>query len=356
MTTEAPPHLTSSSVLIPDPQVTNPLISDPQAANPCPPTHSSPLSIPLTTTPLNTDPQVSVDALLTPSRDPFNSIRNYVAVVRGDNPTVSDPATSVKSSSTSFFDGVSNIRKIVQPKIISKEEDTAFVNFSSDEVNALSAPFAYILVGKFSNGVPRIAEVAPALLDLKIKGRFEVSFMDYRHIYIRLYTEEDYRNLWLSEMVNIGACPMRMFKWSPDFSPKAKSPIVPVWITLKKVPLYLFYAEALFELVKPIGRPLRVDNHTANLARLDKVRGCVEVDLTKPLLKHICVTALGTSFTLNVHYEDLPGYCSFCARLGHVEENCHVKNPEKKKNKNPDVYEDARDHLMLSELGKRLYK
>lgn len=131
----------------------------------------------------------------------------------------------------------------------------------------------------------------------------------------------------------MGVVPMRLFKWSPDFNPKAESPIVPIWITLKKVPLYLCYVEALFELVKPIGRPLRGDNHTANFSRLDKVRVCVEVDLSKLLLKHICVNALENSFTFNILYEDLPNYCHFCLRLGHLEDNCHVKFLEKKKKK-----------------------
>lgn len=198
--------------------------------------------------------------------------------------------------------------------------------------------------------------MAPTLKNLKFKGRFTVSFMDYRHVIIRLFTEEDYTNLWLCGTINVGAAPMRLFKWSPGFSPKDESPIVPVWVTLKKVPLYLYYVEALFELVKPIGRPLRVDNHTANLSRLDKVRVCVEIDLSKPLLKNICVKALDSNFTLNVHYEDLPNYCSFCSRQGHLEANCHVKFPEKKKKQGTDVYEDAREHLNARRDGKQAFK
>lgn len=170
----------------------------------------------------------------------------------------------------------------------------------------MAAPFAYTLIDKFSNGIPSIAEISPSLRDLKLKGRFTVSFMDYKHVIIRLFTEEDYTNLWLKSTILIGAIPMRMFKWSPNFSTKVESPIVPVWVTIKKVPLFLYYVEALFELVKPIGKPLRVDSHTANLSRLDKVRVCLEIDLSKPLLDTICVNLPESILFLNIIYEDIP--------------------------------------------------
>lgn len=60
------------------------------------------------------------------------------------------------------------------------------MTFSHDEVAALSAPFAYTLIGKFSNGVPSIAEIAPTLRDMNLKGRFIVRFMDYNHVIIKL--------------------------------------------------------------------------------------------------------------------------------------------------------------------------
>ena len=129
------------------------------------------------------------------------------------------------------------------------------------------------------------------------------------------------------------------------FHPSSRISCCTSWVTIKKVPLYLYYVEALFELAKPIGRPLRVDNYTANLSRLDRVRICIEVDLSKPLLKHICINALNNSLTLNVLYEDIPNYCQLCSRLGHQESKCFVKFPEKKNQSEPDVYEDARDHL-----------
>lgn len=64
---------------------------------------------------------------------------------------------------TSFFGGMSSHRKIVQPKKFVEEGGADFVSFTQDEVTALSAPFAYTLIGKFSKGVPTIADIAPAL-------------------------------------------------------------------------------------------------------------------------------------------------------------------------------------------------
>lgn len=180
MTTSAPRLGLPPSSSIPIPPISQPV------------SHHVPSfpTAPISAVPPSSSIPISADALLTPSKDPFNTIKNYVAIVEGDKSTAQVPKLSSQPPPTSFFDGLTVKTKLIQPKLANQEEDTAFVSFFTDEVVALSAYFVYTLVGKFSNGVPGIGEVAPAIKDLKLKGRFTVSFMDYRHVIIRLFTEK----------------------------------------------------------------------------------------------------------------------------------------------------------------------
>ena len=123
-----------------------------------------------------------ITTLLTPSKDPFDSIRNYAAaVMQKETPPAAIPNSVIP---TSFFDGIKATRRIVQPKAIREEDGTAMVSFTSDEIRALAAPFAYTLIGKFSGDIPLISELAPALKAHNFKGKFTVSFMDMRHVEI----------------------------------------------------------------------------------------------------------------------------------------------------------------------------
>ncbi|GAA0169436.1 hypothetical protein LIER_40759 [Lithospermum erythrorhizon] len=78
---------------------------------------------------------------------------------------------------------------------------------------------------------------------------------------------------------------MRVFKWTPDFHPSKESPLTPVWIHLHGLPLYLFEGEGLLSVANSIGKPLRVDSHNVNRVKLGTPSVCVELDVSKPLMK-----------------------------------------------------------------------
>lgn len=56
----------------------------------------------------------------------------------------------------------------------------------------MSESFSLTLVGKFSYGIPKIYEVTKMLKEQSFKGSFTVSFMDKRHVVVKLFLEEDY--------------------------------------------------------------------------------------------------------------------------------------------------------------------
>lgn len=167
-------------------------------------------------------------------------------------------------------------RAIVQPKSSSVHNGMPSLNFPSGEVEKLEESFSLTLISKFSYCVPKIIEVTKMLKNLGLKGRFTVSFMDLRHVVIKLFLEEDFNHLWLLENPNVAGTQFRLFKWSPSFSFEDESPVVPVWISLENLPIFLFHREALYEIGKFLGVPIKVDGYTANRSKLHQASICVE--------------------------------------------------------------------------------
>lgn len=136
--------------------------------------------------------------------------------------------------------------------------------------------------------------------------------------------KEDFESLWLKQSLSVGACSMHLVKWSPNFNVAKDSPVLPIWMSLKHVPILLFHPEALFELVKPLGKP---DSATAGFTRLDKARVLVELDVSTPLPQVIWIEIKGQKLKIPVKAENLPAYSTHCSKLGHLSDCCFAKYP-----------------------------
>lgn len=118
---------------------------------------------------------------------------------------------------------------------------------------------------------------------------------------------------------------MRITKWTVDFDPSADVPIVPVWVALPGLPIHLHCRDALFEIVKPIGCPIKLDVATTDCLRPSVARICVEVDVSQDLPQKIYLQAKNRLILQSVIYEDLPKFCTTCHRLGHAPASCPPK-------------------------------
>ncbi|KAL2224232.1 UNVERIFIED_CONTAM: hypothetical protein Sindi_3104900 [Sesamum indicum] len=79
----------------------------------------------------------------------------------------------------------------------------------------------------------------------------------------------DYTRLWLRRIWYIQGYPMRVFKWTPTFTPSKESSIVPVWVSFPELPAHLFRKEVLFTVASMIGTPLQIDDgHTQSVQAL----------------------------------------------------------------------------------------
>lgn len=153
--------------------------------------------------------------------------------------------------------------------------------------------------------------------------------MDLRHVAIRLFLEEDYNFLWLLENPTIEGLHVCFFKWSPMFSLEAESPVIPIWVTLEKLPIFLFDKEALFEIAKLLGKPIKVDGYTTNKSKLSQGSIFVELDVSKNLPKHLWLNIMGKGTALKVNYPKIPYYCNNYLKLGHTASASHCLATEK---------------------------
>lgn len=168
-------------------------------------------------------------------------------------------------------------------------------------------------------------------LSLDFRSDFNVGLLDNRHLLIKLNCEEDYLRVYSRTVWYIGAVTMRIFKWTPNLSTEKETSLVPVWITLPRLPVHLFAQPALFRIATLIGRPLRLDSATRSLKRPGVARLQIELDVLKdrPNPIWIGMGSLG-GFWQKIEYENVPPYCTHCWHIGHSENLCHIHNPELK--------------------------
>ena len=149
--------------------------------------------------------------------------------------------------------------------------------------------------------------------------------LNNRHVLISLSCEADYTRLWLRRIWYFQGYPMRVFKWTPTFTPSKESSIVPVWVSFPELPAHLFRKEVLFTVASMIGTPLQIDDATLNQSKLSKARACIELDLLKPRLENFQIQICGATIVQRIEYEDIPHYCSLCKHVGHRDSDCYTK-------------------------------
>ncbi|KAL0328999.1 UNVERIFIED_CONTAM: hypothetical protein Sradi_4886600 [Sesamum radiatum] len=199
------------------------------------------------------------------------------------------------------------------------------VIFSDAETQSLVANFRFSLIGKFSQGIPPFSQLHRLLAKSGIKGAFTVSLINYKHALISLSNESDFTRLWLRRIWYLNGFPMRVFKWSPTFTPEQESSIIPIWVNFLELLAHLFRKDALFAIANNIGTLLQIADSTLNQSNLAKARVCVEIDILKPLLKEIDLKICGATIVQNIVYEHIPNYCSLCKHVGHYDAECYSK-------------------------------
>ncbi|XP_020549414.1 uncharacterized protein LOC110011984 isoform X1 [Sesamum indicum] len=215
--------------------------------------------------------------------------------------------------------------------------------FIDAEIEVLAAPFRFALVGKFSHGAPSYSILHKLIAGTDIKNNFTVIMLNNRHVLISLSCEADYSRLWLRRIWYIQGYPMRVFKWTPTFTPSQESSIVPVWVSFPELPAHLFRKKVLFTVASMIGTPLQIDDATLSQSKFSKARACIKLDLLKPHLEEFQIQICGDIIVKRIEYEQIPHYCSLCKHVGHRDSECYSKGdapkppPQKSSNRGKKV-------------------
>ncbi|KAL0462805.1 UNVERIFIED_CONTAM: hypothetical protein Slati_0168100 [Sesamum latifolium] len=172
--------------------------------------------------------------------------------------------------------------------------------YSSEETEYLASRLKFSLVGKFSHGLPNF--LWNRIIKLGLKSTVNVGRLNFKHVLICLNNEDDFSRLWLHGEWMFDMFHMRVFKWSPNFNPQIESSIPPVWIRLPGLPVHLFEKNTLFTFAPKIGKPLRMDEPTADMSRPDLARVCVEIDLTAPMVQAVHLQINGKTYRQQVVY------------------------------------------------------
>ncbi|KAL2248287.1 UNVERIFIED_CONTAM: hypothetical protein Sindi_2681000 [Sesamum indicum] len=199
------------------------------------------------------------------------------------------------------------------------------LSFADAETEELEAPYPFSLVGKFSHGAPPHSQMHQLIARLGIRGAFTVSMINSKHTLISLSSESDYSRLWLRRIWFLQGFPMRIFKWTPTFTPTQESSIIPIWVCFPKLPAHLFRKETLFSVASMVSSSLQIDALTLNKSKLSQARVCVEIDLLRLIIEEFDLHINGVTIVQKVVFEHLPEYCSLCKHVGHKDSDSFSK-------------------------------
>nr|GMD40505.1 TMV resistance protein N-like [Ipomoea batatas] len=151
------------------------------------------------------------------------------------------------------------------------------VRFSKDEWGRLAEIEERVtLVGKFSKGRPPLELIREKFQStFSLTGSAHVGSLDLRHILIRFSREDDCEKVLAKGLAMVAGKPMRLTRWSPDWSTRKESPLAAVWV--------------------------------------DPEDG----------------------FWQRLEYENVPSFCSKCFKLGHVFSSC--KSGSDRRNKSGEI-------------------
>lgn len=82
-----------------------------------------------------------------------------------------------------------------------------------------------------------------------------------------------------------------------------------VWIRFPELPVEYYDKQALFEIAKIVGTPIRVNHATDNLTRERYARVCLDIDLTKALITSVWLLINGNELNMKIfiHFASIAG-------------------------------------------------
>ncbi|KAG8382267.1 hypothetical protein BUALT_Bualt05G0059000 [Buddleja alternifolia] len=231
------------------------------------------------------------------------------------------PEVVARSAKKAFVQGVDS--KVIGTSALFNGRKTIFLSKEDDDF--MAAPFQYALVGKFSHGYPSMQRLRSKFETLGLNKGFKIGILDHKHVWIRLFDPNDYARIWMKQTWYFDGFPMRVLKWTSEFNPNEESPIMPIWIKIFGLRPHWFHRQFLYHVASMIGKPLKLDEATTDIANPMVARICVELNVLDKLQPDIPIQINGKTIFLKVQYEGIPQYCKICRHRGHSMAACFLR-------------------------------
>lgn len=164
-----------------------------------------------------------------------------------------------------------------------------------------------------------------------IKGTLSMTVHGDKSYILKFSLDEDRVTTLEHGPVFISHSPFFVRNWEPFIEQELENiQAIPVWMTIRKVPVHVFNPTGLSYIASVVGKPLLLDGPTTAKTRMSFARVCVEINPKSVLKKEITVVFdNGYKCTVEVEYAWKPAQCLSCSTFCHSEARCpnKVKEP-----------------------------
>jgi len=195
------------------------------------------------------------------------------------------------------------------------------VSFSPHQLQILQAPWSQTLMGKVLGASVRY-EILKLRIPLlwKTQGKLDIIDLGKAIFLFKFELKSDLERIMLGGPWFLFGHYLMLTRWQPNFRPSANPfSSMLVWVRFPELPVEYFHKQALFEIAKLVGLPIKVDLATDSVSRARYARVCIEISLLKPLVSKIWVE----NAWQQIKYENLDLLCFSCGIVGHLAAHCN---------------------------------
>ncbi|XP_021857597.1 uncharacterized protein [Spinacia oleracea] len=216
----------------------------------------------------------------------------------------------VVASSTQWF---SEARKIVntslewEDKEIEGPEGDLAIKFDKLTLDRLRSPWKLTLMGKCMGVQVKSSYLETRVRAMwRVKGLLEVIDIGKQVYLFKFSQPDDYERALFGGPWYILDHYLMMSPWRPNFRPSINEfDFMSVWVRIEELPVEYYDKDALFEIAKVVGKPIRVDYATDKISRARYARICIEIDLRKPLITRVWVGGTLASHSVREYHDSV---------------------------------------------------
>ncbi|KAK2427610.1 hypothetical protein QL285_026178 [Trifolium repens] len=143
---------------------------------------------------------------------------------------------------------------------------------------------------------------------------------------------EDVRRVRSVASWNLNPGLLKLFAWSNDFIPSVQqNTSAQIWVRLYGLAQEYWRPKIIFAIASSIGTPICIDA-ASNKSMFDRTFGhyarvLVDIDFSRELRYKVLVERKGFAFLVDLDYENIPDFCTFCKTVGHHVGMCRRMKP-----------------------------